>query len=272
MPSTTPLTDAINALTQYANETTGASDTTLSDAVGTLVAGYGGGGGFTTDDIIERDITGDVVYDGTANIPAYCFNSTKITSFNAPNVTGFGGGFIFNGCSELTTISMIHNANNSESHQWLFSNCHKLTSVTLPAIRFLGESAFQGDTSLANIALPSISRAPNKGFQNCTSLVSVDLGYPDRTSQNTFNGCTSLTNLIIRRTSSVCALTNINAFTNTPFASGGTGGTLYVPQSLISSYQSASNWSTILGYANNQILPIEGSIYETQYADGTPIE
>lgn len=27
-----------------------------------------------------------------------------------------------------------------------------------------------------------------------------------------------------------------------------------------------------LGYANNQILPIEGSIYETKYADGTPIE
>lgn len=44
MPSNTPLTDAINALTQYANETTGASDTNLSDAVGTLVAGYGGGG------------------------------------------------------------------------------------------------------------------------------------------------------------------------------------------------------------------------------------
>ena len=45
MPSTTPLTDAINALTTYANETTGASDTTLSAAVGSLVAGYGGGGG-----------------------------------------------------------------------------------------------------------------------------------------------------------------------------------------------------------------------------------
>ena len=42
MPSNTPLTDAINALTRYANETTGQSDTTLSDAVGTLVAGYGG--------------------------------------------------------------------------------------------------------------------------------------------------------------------------------------------------------------------------------------
>lgn len=37
----TPLTDSINALTAYANETTGASDTTLSDAVGRLCEGYG---------------------------------------------------------------------------------------------------------------------------------------------------------------------------------------------------------------------------------------
>lgn len=39
----TPLTDGINALTAYANEVTGASDTNLSDAVESLVAGYGGG-------------------------------------------------------------------------------------------------------------------------------------------------------------------------------------------------------------------------------------
>ena len=39
----TPLTDSINALTAYANEVTGASDTTLSDAVGRLCEGYGGG-------------------------------------------------------------------------------------------------------------------------------------------------------------------------------------------------------------------------------------
>ena len=39
----TPLTDAINALTTYANEITGKSDTTLSAAVGSLADGYGGG-------------------------------------------------------------------------------------------------------------------------------------------------------------------------------------------------------------------------------------
>lgn len=38
----TPLTDSINALTTYANEVTGGSDTTLSDAVHTLASGYGG--------------------------------------------------------------------------------------------------------------------------------------------------------------------------------------------------------------------------------------
>lgn len=41
----TPLTDSINALTAYANEVTGASDTNLSDAVHTLASGYGQGGG-----------------------------------------------------------------------------------------------------------------------------------------------------------------------------------------------------------------------------------
>ena len=42
--SGTPLTDAIEALTTYSNTVTGASDTTLSDAVATLASGYGGGG------------------------------------------------------------------------------------------------------------------------------------------------------------------------------------------------------------------------------------
>lgn len=52
----TPLTDAINALTTYANTVTGASDTTLSDAVGTLAAGYGGGAnptGFVSEKVIN---------------------------------------------------------------------------------------------------------------------------------------------------------------------------------------------------------------------------
>ena len=57
----TPLTDSINALTTYANEVTGASDTTLSDAVHTLANGYGGGG---TISVIKKDVN-FIDYDGT---------------------------------------------------------------------------------------------------------------------------------------------------------------------------------------------------------------
>lgn len=56
----TPLTDSINALTQYANEVTGKQDATLSDAVGSLVEGYGGGsfGIFSKLEVQELTVTG----------------------------------------------------------------------------------------------------------------------------------------------------------------------------------------------------------------------
>ena len=51
-----------------------------------------------------------------------------------------------------------------------------------------------------------------------------------------------------------------------------------MPRAQIENYKNATNWSTILSYTKsdgetlqNQILPIEDSIYETQYADGTLI-
>ena len=54
---TQPLTDAINALTRYANEVTGQSDITLSDAVRTLCDGYGGGGGISFPLLHEFSVT-----------------------------------------------------------------------------------------------------------------------------------------------------------------------------------------------------------------------
>ena len=85
--------------------------------------------------------------------------------------------------------------------------------------------------------------------------------------------------VLVIRSDTITTLNNISAFNNTPFASGKSGGTLYVPADLISSYQSATNWSTILGYANNSIKSIESTHTDPSapidltlyYADGTPI-
>lgn len=72
----------------------------------------------------------------------------------------------------------------------------------------------------------------------------------------------SLKKIILRNSNAVVTLNNINDLNVTPFASGGAGGTLYVPSALIASYQSATNWSTILEYSTNSIEAIEGSAYE----------
>jgi hypothetical protein len=48
----------------------------------------------------------------------------------------------------------------------------------------------------------------------------------------------------------------------TPFASGGTGGTVYVPQALITEYQNATNWSTLYAGGTCNFVAIEGSEYE----------
>lgn len=106
-------------------------------------------------------------------------------------------------------------------------------------------------------------------FNTCRSLKTVDVRAKNL-PRYMFENSSALDTMILRN-SAICILDNISAFNGTPFASGGSGGTLYVPQARITEYTQATNWSTILGYANNQILPIEGSIYETQYADGTPI-
>ena len=78
----TPLTDGINALTRYANETTGASDTTLSDAVGTLVAGYGHGSDapLFSIEVAENSYTKvSEVFDYIVNnLPDECSNGTYI--------------------------------------------------------------------------------------------------------------------------------------------------------------------------------------------------
>ena len=165
---------------------------------------------------------------------------------HAPLLTTVGDAdYAFNGCNKLTTVE--YGANTIGAYT--FQNCKGLTVLVFKEATLVYTGSFRYDNALKVI-----------DFCKTTGLI----------RQNTFNGCTVLDKIIIR-TQNVATLSNTNSFTNTPFASGGTGGTLYVPSDLISSYQSATNWSTILGYPNNQILAIEGSYYETHYADGTEI-
>lgn len=87
------LTSRIQALTTYANEVTGESDTTLSDAVATLAEGYGSGsgsGGLT----LLNTITFDSVRGQRVNIDASWFDNYNYVLI-VPSFTVAGGDWIY---------------------------------------------------------------------------------------------------------------------------------------------------------------------------------
>ena len=104
-------------------------------------------------------------------------------------------------------------------------------------------------------------------------------GHGIQFAQNVFNGCSSLTTLILRGDTIYPLWGGTGNLTGTPFASGGTGGIIYIPKSLndhlgdgtSNDYKNATNWSVVDAYGTITWAKIEGSYYETHYADGTEI-
>lgn len=271
---TQPLTDAINALTRYANEVTGQSDTSLSDAVRTLCDGYGGSG-FSVDEIAKNDISGDIVLSLSGNdyIGNYAFYQTNITSFDAPNVKN-GGDWFLAYCPNLKSVNLPKLwINSTTSGGNIVRNCANLETINMPYVRqgtiFDGCRKLKSYTNKMTLTNQGIG---SYHFRNCESLEIIDYTFLNRfDSGYAWDGVAALKTIILRQSTTVPTFGNVGNIPQS-MKSTGIGVNLYVPQSMISAYQANTNWATVLGYANNQILPIEGSIYETQYADGTPIE
>ena len=96
----------------------------------------------------------------------------------------------------------------------IFSNCSALTDITLPSLENTGSYLFSKCSNLKNVTLPSVRFIRDYAFQNCNSLNKV----------------------ILSNTSEVAAL-NILGNTTIRLA------TIYVPDELVDSYKSATNWS-----------------------------
>ena len=154
MPTATPLTDAINALTQYANETTGASDTTLSDAVGTLVAGYGGGGsGWTTDGIATNtEPNGALVLGGSVTaVGGNAFrNKRGITSVRGDAVTQLDSE-AFRDCTNITEVAFPNITGNINAY--VFANCTSLAVADLGKPPTIQNNSMQFCTALRTLIL-----------------------------------------------------------------------------------------------------------------------
>ena len=112
-------------------------------------------------------------------------------------------------------------------------------------VQTIGSSAFENCSNLTSVDFPIATSIGGSAFYNCSNLTSVDFPAVTSISGSAFYNCSNLTSLILRKSDSICTLSNISAFNNTPIKSG--TGYIYVPRALVDTYKADSKWST---YAN----------------------
>ena len=181
--------------------------------------------------------------------------------------------YAFRGCVGITLSSLPSGVTKIGSHA--FRNCTGITSISCDgAITQLDSYAFNGDSThsmtLTSASFPNLTIASNLSYafgsstaaNACQSLEFCDIGKAAGIAAGAFTNCYSLTKLVIRKTS-LANLGGTSAFTNTPMSGyNGLTGTVYVPQSLISTYQTAANWSILYNNGTLTFAAIEGSDYE----------
>lgn len=166
------------------------------------------------------------------------------------------------------TLSSYFNDRITYIRNHAFANCSSLTTANFPAVTSIGNNAFSNCTNLATINFPVSTSIGNYAFGNCTKLVTANLPNATTIGNNVFYYCTSLTTVsfpaamtigdsvfykcyrltsLYLTGSSVCELSTSKAFISTPIGgysnTAGTYGSIYVPASLLTSYQKATNWT-----------------------------
>lgn len=213
-----------------------------------LAKKIGGGGGAT---IEELNVTENGTYseEGKAYSPVIVDVKDKSEQTLAAVIDG--------SVTEITTEYVTY------TRQLAFRYCACLEKIDFPNCTQIQQNTFNGCSSLKNVNLPKVTVFYSDAFQNCINLEILDLPELEILQNGAFNGCAKLSTLIFRK-NQVVAITGLsNLFYNTPFYTNKTGGTLYVPQALITAYENNQYWSQVLNYnTNNKILAIEGSIYE----------
>lgn len=141
----TPLTDSIEALTTYANQVTGASDTNLSDAVYTLAQGYGGSGG---SDLLNYATRLGSLFLSATNLPS------KIELAPIKLASGDNNGDFLNSSSGVVELSINFSQNTAFSLKRFLFSATSIKKLTLTGNLNLCTSymnAFQNVSSLEEL-------------------------------------------------------------------------------------------------------------------------
>ena len=203
------------------------------------------------DSFITREISGVYTNDRITKVGLYGLGGCEnLTSINLPNVVTVGDSGFYH-CKLLKNVflpkltTLGRNGFNSTG----------LESINLPLCTKLGVASFSQTNKLVVATLPLVTSLEGSCF-SYSSVQKIDTSSVISIGAYAFGGAQQLDTLILRN-SSVCTLANsTNTFTNTKIAAG--TGYIYVPDNLVDSYKTATNWVTFA----SQIKPIselEGS-------------
>lgn len=130
-----------------------------------------------------------------------------------------------------------------------FLSCYSFTSVTsttFPVCTIIGSSAFFIYSFLTSVNFPACETIDMDAFYSCSFLTTASFPVCTNIGRNAFRNCVRLISLYLDKTTSVCQLLQRDALTGTPIGGdstfAGCYGSVYVPQSLLASYQTATNW------------------------------
>lgn len=159
--------------------------------------------------------------------------------------------YAFYGKSNLALTELPKNITSIGSYA--FQDCKNLLLNKLPdGVTSIGNSSFRNCNAITSLEIPrGLTSIPTYAFYNCNLMtVFRALGDISIINNYAFSGATVLERFELPNVTSVPTLNNTNIFRDTPIANG--TGYVYVPDSLVDSFKTASNWST---YAD-QIKPI----------------
>ena len=188
----------------------------------------------------------DVVAPNLTSMGTYVFADSKIRSIIAPSLTQVPGN--------------------------CFRHCYWFKGGYFPEVTTIGGSAFYNDGTECEetiFVFPKLTSIGSDAFRQIRAktigaIVDFGEGLSSLPTRCFYNSGKAIQTLILRKSDDICVASSSNAIDSI----NSTETTVYVPSALISQYEQATNWSA----KGNIFQAIEGSIYETQYADGTPIE
>lgn len=270
MPTPDKNKAALEGLIAKANAATGGDDATVTDAVDTLIAGFGQGGGGGGDDvarsIVDRSITEYSDSEITTIGEHAFYNCLYLNTVDCPRVTTIAGGafqlthnFDTNPLSvtlpSVTTIgqSAFEKRKGMSTGRWenvtslvarAFVSCEALMELYFPKlVTTRATQAFlscKGLTVIPRTAFPVLTAVWVNFFGFCTNLTRAEFDCVNAVYQTAFQGCSNFKTLVLRY-DGVAVLKNKNAFEGTLIASG--TGYIYVPSAHIDAYKTATNWS-----------------------------